>query len=148
MIGDCFDLCWSLGCREGVQVRGGVGRGPGAVGQWMRVAEGLCVASCPPLQVVAGGDVVPGGVYLVGVAADVVVQVEVWIARGGTEIPFERCELQVVEVVGVGEPVDVVVEGLLPVVEDGFFERGEPLDSGVVAEGVGAVGDVLLVLGL
>ncbi|GGQ83401.1 hypothetical protein GCM10010496_53790 [Streptomyces asoensis] len=60
--------------------------GPGLVRQRMRVAEGLRVASRPPLQVAAGGEVVPGGVDLVGVAADVVVQVEVRVTRGDTRV--------------------------------------------------------------
>lgn len=52
----------------------------------MSCAEGLCVASSPPLQVAAGGEVVPGGVDLVGVAADVVVQLEIRIVRGNSEV--------------------------------------------------------------
>ncbi|MGW9400775.1 hypothetical protein [Streptomyces sp. NPDC055642] len=106
----------------------------------MRLAERLCVAPCPPLQVAAGGEVVAGGVDLVGVAADIVVQVEVWVARGDAEVLRVWSGLQVVEVVGVGKAVESVVEGVLLVVEDGFFERGEPLESGVDTEGVGAVG--------
>ncbi len=90
VVGDRVDLRRGLGCGEGVQVRGEIGRRPGLVGQGVRGAEGLCVASCPPLQVCAGGEVVTGGVNLVGVAADVVVQVEVWVARGDTEA-FRAC---------------------------------------------------------
>ncbi len=86
VVGDRFDLRRNLGRGEGVQVRGEVGSGPGLLGQWMRVTERLGVAPRPPLQVAAGGEPVPGGVDLVGVAADVVVQVEVRVTRGDAKV--------------------------------------------------------------
>ncbi|GGL34484.1 hypothetical protein GCM10010095_19720 [Streptomyces anthocyanicus] len=133
MVGDRVDLRRGLGRGEGVQVRGEVGGGPGLVRQGVRGAEGLCVASCPPLQVRAGGEVVTGGVDLVGVAADVVVQVEVWVERGDAEVlragaglTGRRCS---------GRPS----RGTL-VEEDGYFEERQALNSWAGAEGVGAVG--------
>lgn len=102
VVGDRVDLRRGLGCGEGVQVRGEVGRRPGLVGQWVRGAEGLCVASCPTLQVCVGGEVVAGGVDLVGVAADVVVQVEVWVAWGDAEA-FRGLQWRAVGVSVIGE---------------------------------------------
>ncbi len=102
VIGDRVDLRRALGCGEGIQVEGEVGRRPRLVGQGVGGAEGLCVASCPPLQVAAGGEVVTGGVNLVGVAADVVVQVEVWVARGDAEVP-RGLQWRAVSVLVIGE---------------------------------------------
>lgn len=80
-VGDRVDLCRSAGGGEGLKVRVRVGGGPRGVGQGVRGEKGFCVASRPPLQIVAGGEVVPGGVDLLGATADVVIQLEVRVVR-------------------------------------------------------------------
>lgn len=81
-VGDGADLGGRLGCGEGVEVGGDVRCGQRLLGERVVGKEGFRIPRRPPQQVAAGGDAVARGGDLVGVAADVVVQLEVGISQG------------------------------------------------------------------
>ncbi|WP_159392543.1 hypothetical protein [Streptomyces niveus] len=91
-MGDGADLGGCFGGGERGEVRGGVGCREGLGGERVFFEELLRVPACPAQQVATGGEAEVGGGDLLGVAAGVVVQLEVGMSQGNFLFSAEvRC---------------------------------------------------------